>query len=80
MHSNKDLDEGMFEEMDKLADVNKKTQQDRDRMYGYFCDFLKKNRMIKDLENPGGIRGKNLENPSVIEVDLQNFQENLSQS
>ena len=50
MPSNKDLDEGMFKEMDKLADV-KKPQQDRDRMSSYFCDFLKKNRVIEDLEN-----------------------------
>ena len=65
MPSIKDLDEGMFEEMDKLADVKKKTQQDRDRMYGYFLDFLKKNRVIEDLENPGGIEGMDLENLSV---------------
>ena len=37
-------------------------------MYGYFCDFLMKNRVIEDLENHGGIEGKNLENPNVIEA------------
>ena len=67
MPFNKNLDEGMIEEMGKLTDV-KKNQQDRDRMYGYFCDFLMKNRVIEDLENHGGIEGKNLENPNVIEA------------
>ena len=51
MPSNKDLDDGMFEEMGQLADLKKKTHQDRDRVYGYFNDFLKKNRVINDLED-----------------------------
>ena len=72
MPSNKDLDDGMFAEMDKLAEVKKRTQEDRDRMFGFFYNFLKKNNVIegqpgKDLENPGVIAGEDLENPCVIE-------------
>ena len=62
MPSNKDLDDGMFEEMDKLADVKKKTQEDRDRIFGYFSEFLKKHRVIE------GHSGEDLENPSVMET------------
>ena len=42
MPSNKDLDEEQFEEFNKLSDVKKKTQDDRDRFYNYFYDFLEK--------------------------------------
>ena len=52
----------MFEEMDKLADVKKKTQEDRDRIFGYFSEFLKKHRVIE------GHSGEDLENPSVMET------------
>ena len=42
MPSNKDLNEGQFEEFNKLSDVKKKTQEDRDRSYNYLYDFLEK--------------------------------------
>ena len=47
MPSNKELDEGEFEEFNKLTDVKKKTQEDRDRVYNHFHDFLEKNGAIQ---------------------------------
>ena len=46
MPSNKELNEGEFEEFNKLSDVKKKTQEDRDRVYNHFHDFLEKNGAI----------------------------------
>ena len=47
MPSNKELNEGEFEEFNKLSDVKKKTQEDRDRVYNHFHDFLEKNGAIQ---------------------------------
>ena len=47
MPSNKALVAGDFDEFNKLTDVKKRTQEDRDRMYGYFYDFLEKNGVIE---------------------------------
>ena len=47
MPSNKELDEGDFDEFNKLTDMKKRTQEDRDRMSGYFYDFLEKKGVIE---------------------------------